>query len=90
MKSARAFDVLGAAYAEAGQFKEAVFCAENAMALLRDRARQPEALFGISASERSSDPLSGPLTVEAVQGRMALYRDGKPFRAYGQPPPQAD
>jgi tetratricopeptide (TPR) repeat protein len=75
-KSARALDILGAAYAEEGRFAEAEAAGRRALALLGGEG-------GADPVARSSaDPREREAIAREVGERVELYRQGKPFRAF--------
>ncbi len=80
-RSPRAYDILGAAYAEAGQFEKAVESANQALQLL---SRTEE-----SRKEHSGTPDAGQAMIrkrmDEISGRIALYKQGKPYRETPQP-----
>jgi tetratricopeptide (TPR) repeat protein len=78
--SARALDVLAAAYAEAGNMEAAIRTAEAALTL----ARQEPDSSRPASSGLPSTALPG-LTTSAIQSRLALYRNGKPYREAARP-----
>jgi len=87
-RSARAFDALGAAYAEAGEFERAVQAAERAIEILagkgggRGAGEEMCGPLGEEESEEIKDPLEGALRAEAVRKRQALYRQRKQYHFY--------
>lgn len=82
-ESARAYDVLAAAYAEVGDFDKALQLAGRAILLAREG--RDAGLPSITGSALPQPPRSAEdsrLSLEtAVRGRLELYRQKKPFRA---------
>jgi len=77
-QSVQAWDVLGAAYAETGNYEDAARAAERALELTRPGSREGD---GADVGGRLTP---GRQTVtersRTISERLRLYRDGRPFR----------
>jgi tetratricopeptide (TPR) repeat protein len=79
-QSAAAMDALAAAYAAAGQFPDALRVAEQALVLARAGGDKLAPWPGFPGPARESQAATDAALVEAVQARIALYQQGRPFR----------
>ena len=81
-QSGRALDVLGAAYAESGDYERAVTSGMKALKMLQSGDLSPIASAG-SGEETTGSPEDGAPAAKDIEARIRLYREGKPYHASG-------
>lgn len=77
-QSAQALDILAAAYAEAGRYADAVRTAEKALETAR-RSLEGPSEAAIDKPGEAPAPPTASVIPGAIQSRLVLYREGRPF-----------
>jgi tetratricopeptide (TPR) repeat protein len=78
-RSPAAFDALGAAYAEVGDFRKAIECVERSLSLL-GTVSSPHSVTNVVAHPRGGNPIDGGLRAEDLEARLELYKAGTAYR----------